>query len=269
MNAASTVTELSSAVYTGWVRHRRHRPHPHAFRYRLYLIYLDLGELDRVFAGRRFWSVNRRNLGEFRRSDYLGDAAVPLDEAVRRRVEEALGRQPEGPIRLLTHLRTFGHCFNPVSFYYCYRPDGMTLDCVVAEITNTPWKERHSYVLDAATAQRHGSALGWGFPKQFHVSPFLPMQRDYAWRLQPPGEQLRIHMDVGTAGTRDFDATLVLDRRPLDGPTLARCLLRYPLMTFKVVLAIHWQAFLIWRARNPVYDHPRHGAAARNRGNPE
>lgn len=248
---------LASAVYTGWVRHRRHRPHPHAFRYRLYLLYLDLGELDRVFARRWFWSVGRRNLVQFRRADYLGDPALPLDEAVRRRAAEVMGRRPEGPIRLLAHLRTLGHCFNPVSFYYCFRPDGETLDCIVAEITNTPWRERHSYVLDGEAAQRHGSALAWEFPKAFHVSPFLPMQRDYRWRLQPPAAELRVHMDVEQAGTREFDATLVLQRRTLDGASLARCLVRYPLMTLRVVLAIHWQAFLIWLARNPVYDHPR------------
>jgi uncharacterized protein len=247
----------ASAIYTGWIRHRRHRPHAHAFRYRLYLMYLDLAELDQVFAGRWLWSVERINLVRFRRADYLGDPALPLDEAVRQRVDAALGRRPEGPIRLLTHLRTLGHCFNPVSFYYCYRADGQTLDCIVAEITNTPWRERHSYVLAADAAERRGSALGWNFAKAFHVSPFLPMQRSYRWRLQPPGESLRIQMDVLAGPERDFDATLVLQRRPLDGATLARCLLRYPVMTLRVVVAIHWQAFLIWRARNPVYDHPQ------------
>lgn len=249
---------LNSAVYTGWIQHRRHGPHPHGFRYRLCLFYLDLSELDRVFDGRRFWSLNRRNVGEFRRSDYLGDPALALDEAVRRRVADVLGRRPGGPIFLLAHLRTFGHCFNPVAFYYCYRPDGATLDCIVAEITNTPWKERHCYVLAVDAAEAHGSALAWGFPKAFHVSPFLPMQRDYRWRFQLPGQHLRVHMDVLDGGTPEFDATLMLERRPLNGASLARCLLRYPLMTLKVVAAIHWQAFLIWLARNPVYDHPRH-----------
>jgi DUF1365 family protein len=148
---------LASCLYEGWVRHRRHAPHAHAFRYRIYMLYLDLDELDRVFAGRWLWSVNRRNLAQFRRSDYLGDPTIPLAEAVRARVREALGRAPTGPIRLLTHLRYFGHCFNPVSFYYCYAEDGTTLDTIVAEITNTPWKERHSYVLPVAGAQRHGA----------------------------------------------------------------------------------------------------------------
>ena len=264
----STDAPLASAIYEGWVRHRRHAPHAHAFRYRLYLMYLDLAELDRVFAGRRFWSVGRRNLAEFRRSDYLGDPAVPLDQAVRARVAEVTGSAPAGPIRLLTHLRTFGHCFNPVSFYYCYAADGVTLEAIVAEITNTPWRERHSYVLPVAEAERRGSALRWNFAKAFHVSPFLPMQRSYAWRFTAPGEMLRVHMDVLDGARRDFDATLVLERHPLTGPNLARVLRRYPAMTLRVVAAIHWQAFLIFLRHNPVYDHPskrRTGAPTRTR----
>ena len=250
---------LASCLYEGWVRHRRHAPHPHAFRYRLYMMYLDLDELDRVFAGRWLWSVNRRNLAQFKRSDYLGDPAVPLAHAVRARVREVTGRAPDGPIRLLTHLRYFGHCFNPVSFYYCYAPDGSTLETIVAEITNTPWKERHSYVLPVADAQRHASALRWDFAKNFHVSPFLPLDRDYAWRFTVPDGELRVHMDVMAGAARHFDATLVLQRKPVTGTNLARALLRYPAMTLKVVAAIHWQALLIFLRRNPVYDHPDSG----------
>ncbi len=252
----------ASAIYEGWVRHRRHTPHAHAFRYRMYLLYLDLAELDRVFARRWLWSVNRRNLAEFRRSDYLGDPAVPLDQAVRARIREACGRAPTGPIRLLAHLRTCGHCFNPVAFYYCYADDGTTLDTIVAEITNTPWKERHSYVLPVATADRHGTALRWDFRKAFHVSPFMPMQRDYSWRFTVPNDAapdaaLRVHMDVLDDTARDFDATLVLQRRPLTGANLARVLLRFPAMSLRIVAAIHWQALRLWLRRNPVYDHPK------------
>ena len=256
----------ASAIYEGWVRHRRHAPHAHAFRYRMYLLYLDLAEIDRVFAGRWLWSVNRRNLAEFRRSDYLGDPAVPLDQAVRARIREACGRAPTGPIRLLAHLRTCGHCFNPVAFYYCYADDGTTLDTIVAEITNTPWKERHSYVLPIAAADRHGTALRWDFRKAFHVSPFMPMQRDYSWRFTVPNNAapdaaLRVHMDVLDGIARDFDATLVLQRRQLTGANLARVLLHFPAMTLRVVAAIHWQAFLIFLRRNPVYSHPKSKAS--------
>ncbi|HEX6833979.1 MAG TPA: DUF1365 domain-containing protein, partial [Rudaea sp.] len=184
------------------------------------------------------------------------DPDVPLDAAVRTRVREALGSAPRGPIRVLTHLRYFGHCFNPVTFYYCYGEDERTLEAVVAEITNTPWKQRHSYVLPVAAAHRHGAAWQWSFAKAFHVSPFLPMERAYSWRFTAPGDALRIHMDVLNADRREFDATLVLNRRAWIGANLARVLLRHPFMTLRVVAAIHWQALLIFLRRNPVYAHP-------------
>lgn len=252
----------SSAIYEGRVRHRRHGPRAHAFEYRLCMLYLDLAEIESLFAKRWLWSVNKRNVAEFRRSDYFGDPALPVDEAVRDRVEAETGSRPVGPIRLLTHLRYFGHCFNPVSFYYCYAADGVTLEAILAEITNTPWKERHAYVLALASADHRGTARGWRFDKAFHVSPFLPMRCRYDWRFTEPGDALRVHMDVFRAhdtATREqeFDATLVLRRREFSGANLARVLLRHPLMTVRVVAAIHWQALRIWWRGNPVYDHPR------------
>jgi DUF1365 family protein len=262
--AEATHSTLNSAIYEGTVVHRRHLPHAHAFRYRMAMVFLDLDELDRVFAGRWFWSSRHRKLAEFRRSDFLGDPSMPLADAVRARVAEAIGRVPAGPIRLLTHLRYFGHSFNPVSFYYCYEADGSTLDVVVAEITNTPWKQRHAYVLPVADAERHAAALTWRFEKRFHVSPFMAMEHDYAWHLLPPGETLCIHMDVmhrGPDNSRAFDATLTLRRKPIDARGLARVLWRYPLMTTRIVAAIHWQALRLWLLGNPVHDHPDKKAA--------
>jgi hypothetical protein len=256
MNALATSTPLASAVYEGTVRHRRLLPHAHTFDYRMAQLYLDLDEVDRVFEQRWLWSSRRPNVARFRREDYLGPTDLPLAEAVRRRVEQATGERPSGPIRLLTHLRYFGYVFNPVSFYYCFAEDGRTLLAIVAEITNMPWRERHAYVLPMTRAQRHGRALQWDFPKSFHVSPFMPMARDYAWRFTTPGADLHVHMDVLHEGNRQFDATLTLQRRPLDAGSLARVLWRYPLMTAQVVGAIHWQALRIWLKRNPIHDHP-------------
>jgi DUF1365 family protein len=252
--------QLQSAVYEGVVRHRRHFPHAHVFEYRICMLYLDLDEVDTLFSGRWLWSAGSRNLAEFRRSDYLGDPRVPLADAVRERVRAETGKAPRGPIRLLAHLRYFGHCFNPVSFYYCYGEDGITLQAIVAEITNTPWKERHSYVLPVASAQRRGRFLAWSFAKAFHVSPFLPLQRQYAWRFTAPAEALRVHMDVCDGDAREVDATLVLERRPVTAANLARVLLRFPPMTLRIVAAIHWQALRLWLRRNPVYDHPSSSA---------
>lgn len=245
-----------SALYFGHVLHRRHQPHAHAFRYPIAQLLLDLDELDSVFAGRWLWSVNRRNVAEFRRSDYFGDPAQPLADAVRDHAARELGYRPQGPVRLLTHLRFGGHVFNPVSFYYCYRADGQTLDCIVAEITNTPWKERHAYVLPVARALHGDHGLRWQFDKAFHVSPFMAMDCHYDWRFNVPGEQLRVHMQVWREGVRQFDATQSMQRRPLNGPGLARVLAAYPLMTVQVVAAIHWQALRLWLKRNPVHDHP-------------
>jgi uncharacterized protein len=252
---------FASAVYEGTVRHRRHLPSTHAFQYRMAQLYLDLDEVDCVFADRWLWSANRRNLAEFRRSDFhqtdCGDATQPLADAVRDTAERVLGRRPAGPIRLLTHLRYAGFVFNPVSFYYCYAADGRTLECIVAEITNTPWRERHAYVLDAQTAERHGRALHWRFAKAFHVSPFIGMRRDYDWRFTVPGDDLYVHMDIfGEHTEREFDATLSLRRHPLNAASLRRVLWRYPLMTAKVVGAIHWQALRLWLKRVPIHDHP-------------
>lgn len=254
-NAGVVAQPLRSAVYVGTVTHRRHTPCAHAFTYRIAQLYLDLDELDRVFDGRWLWSATRRNVAEFRRSDYLGPPDLPLAQAVRDRVEQHTGRRPTGPVRLLAHLRYFGYVFNPVAFYYCHDDDG-TLQAIVAEITNTPWRERHAYVLPVAAAQSRGRALHWAFDKRFHVSPFIGMQRDYRWAFTPPSDDLHVHMEVLQHEQREFDATLTLQRRPLTARSLAHMLWRYPAMTAQVITAIHWQALRLWLKRTPFHDHP-------------
>ncbi len=247
---------MNSCVYTGHLRHRRFTPVQNSFRYGLFLVYLDLSELQEVFRGRWLWSTERFNLAFLRRRDHLGDPGKSLDAAVRNLVAEETGARPAGPVRLLTHLRYFGYCFNPVSFYYCYDPDGRRVETIVAEINNTPWGEQHCYVL----AESHNSGRGpwkrFEFAKSFHVSPFMEMGLHYDWRLQEPGETLKIHMNNHDGPQKLFDATLTLRRREMSGKSLAGVLLQYPFMTVKVIGAIHWQALRLWLKGAPFYTHP-------------
>ena len=246
---------MKSAVYEGRVRHRRFEPVENRFAYSVFMVWLDLDELDTVFAGRWLWSTKRAAPLRFRREDHLGDPRVPLPEAVRDLVQEQTGLRPSGPIRLLTNLRTFGYLMNPVSFFYCYDADEQ-LEAIVAEINNTPWGERHCYALAVQDAEQKGRALRFRFGKAFHVSPFMPMEQQYDWRFMPPGDHLLVHMENHEADRRPLDATLTLTRHPITGRRLARTLLRYPFMTGKVVAAIYWQALKLWWKRVPFHSHP-------------
>jgi DUF1365 family protein len=245
---------MQSALYVGTVQHQRHAPARNAFRYRLMLVYLDLDEIDRVFEGRWLWSTQRWAPIRFDRRDYMAPTDQPLKHVVLDAIEASLGRRPTGAIRLLTHLRHFGYCFNPVSFYYAY--DGDRLDAIVAEITNTPWGERHRYVLDVAGAPLDRGGSVFRFDKDFHVSPFLPMNIHYEWRFTEPGQALHVHMIDRIDGASVFEATLSLRRRPISRHSLLSALCAFPFMTFKVIALIHWQALRLLIKRVPFYSHP-------------
>lgn len=243
---------MKSAIYKGWVRHRRYSPKRHQFTYRVFMMYLDLAELDEVFSLTRLWSPRRFALARFKREDFLGDSSVPLDQAVRQQVAAQTGIYPSGPVRMLANLRYFGFIINPIACYYCFDQQER-LQFIVAEVNNTPWDERHAYVLSCDPDSRNQRIT---FQKDFHVSPFNPMNIQYDWRSNLPGEKLRIHMQNHREGELEFDATVALEREPVTASSLRRLVISYPLMTVKVVLGIYWQALKLFVKRVPIHDHP-------------
>ncbi|MFZ1996530.1 MAG: DUF1365 domain-containing protein [Solirubrobacteraceae bacterium] len=246
----------ASCIYMGTIRHRRVAPDTQ-FTHRLALAYVDLQELPTLLGGR----LLARGPGalRFRRRDYLGPEALPLDVAVRDRVTELSGHRPAGPIRLLTQLRSFGLCFNPVSFYYCFDPGAHRLVSVLAEVTNTPWGERHSYLLGGNGAD--AAIMSGSFAKELHVSPFMGMDHAYVARATRPGATLSVHIESRRDGAATFDATLAMERRPLTRATVARMTARYPLATVRVLALIYGHAVGLKLAGARVHPHPP--AAAR------
>lgn len=250
---------MNSRIYSGILGHCRHMPTINQFRYSVFMLYLDLDELDSLFDKFLLWSTKRVNFAWFKRSDHLGDPSQPLSESVRDLVSEKTGRRPLGPIRLLTNLRYFFYKSNPVSFYYCFEADGITVHSIVAEVTNTPWGEMYCYVLghDQLEDSQQGSAdhLFYRTDKVFTVSPFMPLDMQYGFEFSVPSDSLLVKMQNFRQGKRVFDVNLSLDAQPITRASLAKQLLAIPLMSFKVTAGIYWQALRIGLKGVPFLGH--------------
>lgn len=268
---------VASGLHSQWlegsIRHRRKAPVKHEFSYHTGMLALDLREWESITRISPLFSLERFNWLSLRRADYLAPDTGSLLEAVSRQVEGATGWRPDGAVQLITHPRYFGYVFNPVSFYFCYDQgqsphEGAVPRVILAQITNTPWKETHTYCLETQRPQPEpGPDQGqnrdpawrserFEFSKRFHVSPFNPMNQHYRWTFSFRGPELRVHMNVLQDDEKQFDATLVVQRRPLDRKILHRCLRRFPLEAFKVTAGIYWHALKLKFKGARFFTHP-------------
>lgn len=261
--SSAAATRHDSALFVGKVGHSRFAPRKRAFSYPVYMVYLDLDQLEGTrpapFAGSRLFSKSGRAAVEFRREDFHGDPAVPLSESIRETVESQTGTRPDGPIRMLANLRTLGYQFNPIAVYYCFDAAGEHLTHVVADVSNIPYGESHAYVFETlpGTNDVDGTA-----EKVMHVSPFLEMDYTYRLRTTAPTDELAVLVSNSRDGRVDFSAVLRLSRRPATARELRRVVTRFPAMAISVTAKIFWQALKMrltgykWFGHQPPIEPP-------------
>ena len=247
---------MKSCIYKGQVKHQRFKPRMHEFTYSLFMMYVDLNELPNIFKPNWLWSVNVPGVASFHRKDHYGDPSVTLSDSIRNLVSEKTGHRPKGPIRLLTHFRYFGYVFNPLSLYFCYDEFDSTVEYVVAEVMNTPWKEQYCYVL--SNDQNDTKCLSISHPKEFHVSPFMDLNMEYRWNIQFPNKSLNVQIENWQGDKKIFCAAIDLQKTEISSTNLKNVLLQFPIMTLKVISAIHFEALKLWIKGNVYVPHPKH-----------
>jgi len=245
---------VQNYIYEGYIRHRRFTPFKNVFKYPIFMMYFDISKVEQLFNKKSiFFNINKPSIVSFNRKDYHRNQIKCLDTAVRDTLKNKFEFDAKGPIRILTHLRYFGYCFNPVSFYYCFDKEDKVVESIMAEVTNTPWNERYTYFISELDSKKNFIS---SMKKQFHVSPFWDMDHNYDWYFTSPNKKITVNMKNFKDNMKVFDASLNLKRKNLNFKNLLNQIIRYPFITIKVFLRIHWQAFKLWLKGATFYTHP-------------
>lgn len=246
---------FENLIFKGIVRHRRFKPKQHQFSYKLFMFCFDIGDHHNSFKDIKQVSSEQFNWFSFRRKNYLSHPEIPLDEHARQLVVAKFNHYPKGKIYLLTHLACLGYCFNPISLYFIFDETNQQLDYLILEVTNTPWGEKHNYVLESSGKPKN-QVYHYQFQKELHVSPFMAMNYEYLFHLKLNKQKITVHMENHIDGQKDFDATLMLAASPKNAKSFKKVFRHYPLITYKVAVAIYWQALKLWMKGVPFHSHP-------------
>lgn len=243
----------------GTLSHARRLPKQHRFRYRVFMLCVDLDKLNETAASNRWISLERFNLLSYRRKDFAGNADQPLSEHIRGLVEQHCGERPAGPVRLLANFACLGYSINPIAIYWCHDNKG-NLTHMVGSVTSTPWEQRQDYVFKVP--ENSNGRFELQNNKQMHVSPFMRMDMQYHWKIRYQPDQaarqpgISVSIETVENGESMFTAALSLKPQPLTSGSLFKALLRHPMMTAQVLLGIYWQALRLWRKHIPYIAHP-------------
>lgn len=246
---------MRSSIYRGSIYHKRFSHGEHTFRYQLDYAFIDLDEIDEVFGLSSLWSANKPNLVSFQRQDYLPGECENLRDEVIHRIKSLGGGVFSGKVFLLSTLRSLGYCMNPISLFYCYEEDeqgaeqGNKLRYVLAEVHNTPWDERHLYLLE-------GPDFKVPMAKTFHVSPFMPMDTTYHWQISDPDTNLSVAINVSRETQPLFTASIALTRHVLTKGNVTQMIGIQIRQAFRTITAIYIQAARLWLKKVPLYGHP-------------
>ena len=246
------------AILQGRVSHNRMNPIDHGFDYSFNLPCIQLDQIDSFINTSKILRFNRPGVFAFHRADYHGNPDYSIDKAVRDSVREKCGQRPQGPICLIGMLRHFGHSFNPVCFYLCYDEYGQTIKYIMAEITNTPWRQKFAYVLTPQDNQGTSEHHIYEFEKQFHISPFNGMNQSYRWEFTFSNNALSINMKNFEDGRCKFKANYQAHILPATETNINNLFIKFPIASIRAVSLIYLNAFKLWIKKSPFFEHPQY-----------